>query len=560
MRAFLGLFVFIFLFSFAIAQDFKSIAIQRVEQRGEVCISMDLITANSVKGNIKGLSFDKIENGRIFFYSNKNGIKLLNKSNALYNVEPIPSMQLPLTMATSVSSFTTNWDAYPTYQQYDSLMHQFAVDYPSLCKLHVLGTLNSGRQILALQLGDNVNQNENELKFLYTSTMHGDEVTGYVMMLRLINYLLENYNSDPQVQFLMNNIDIWINPLANPDGTYYGGNSSVFGATRYNANSVDFNRNFPDPEDGMHPDNNPYQPETQIFMALADSVHFTMSANFHGGAEVVNYPWDTWSRLSADDAWWVRVSKRFADSAQYYSPSGYMTKFGTGYTNGYQWYSISGGRQDYMNYFQHCREATIELSNTKTVAENQLPNYWTYLKRSFIYYLQDATYGFKGQTTDSITHYAVKTKLTILNHDKDSSEVYSNDSGYYFRPIAAGTYDLKFSAPLYYSKTISGISISQDSTILLNVELVPKPNNVIIASNIEAIDVFPNPVNDFITVRSNNVIKDIVLYSVNGKQIYYWHNIESKIEKLNLSKFAKGVYFIKILTAKQSIIQKIIIE
>ena len=85
----------------------------------------------------------------------------------------------------------------------------------------------------------------------------------------------------------MNGLDIWINPLANPDGCYHGGNSSVSGATRYNANSVDLNRNFADPDDGPHPDGNSYQPETNIFMAFADTMHFTMSANFHGGAELM---------------------------------------------------------------------------------------------------------------------------------------------------------------------------------------------------------------------------------------------------------------------------------
>ena len=49
-----------------------------------------------------------------------------------------------------------------------------------------------------------------------------------------------------------------------------GGNQDVWSATRYNANSVDLNRNYPDPEDGPHPDGNPYQAETIIFLGLAD--------------------------------------------------------------------------------------------------------------------------------------------------------------------------------------------------------------------------------------------------------------------------------------------------
>ncbi len=542
------------------AQKDISVAENIVNNRGEVYISIDINNVESYKKVLKKLSFDKSQEGRVFFYANRSGLDAINNSEIVYTVEPIPSMQRSLLMSNSLTDFITNWDSYPTYQQYDSLMHSFAANYSNLCKLHVLGTLNSGRKIFAVQLGDNVSQNENEVKFLYTSTMHGDEVTGYIMMLRLINYLLENYATDLQVQLLMNNIDIWINPLANPDGTYYGGNSTVYGATRYNANSVDINRNFPDPEDGLHPDNNSYQQETQIFMALADSVQFNMSANLHGGSEVVNYPWDTWSKLPADNSWWINVSKKFADSAQFYSPPGYMTKFGTGYVNGYQWYSICGGRQDYMNFYKHCRELTLELSNTKTPYADTLPYYWDYLKHSLLNYLQDAMVGIQGQTIDSVTHFAVKSKLTVLNHDIDSSEVYSNDSGYYYRPIASGTYDLQFSAPFYYSKTIYGVSINQDSILLLNVELVPKPNAISEVGGDVFLDIYPNPAMDILFIKSDTEIKNITLYSIDGKDISHWKNNYSKNMSLKISHFSNGIYYIKVETVKHSIIKKLIIE
>ncbi len=186
--------------------------------------------------------------------------------------------------------------------------------------------------------------------------MHGDETTGYILLLRLIDHLLSNYGADTELTSLINNTEIWINPLANPDGTYASGNHTVFGATRGNANLVNLNRNYPDPEDGQHPDGNTWQVETLAFMDLAEEQNFALAANTHGGAEVVNYPWDTWSRLAADDDWWQMVAHEYADTAQYYSPSGYFNGFNDGITNGYAWYSISGGRQDYMNYFHHCRE------------------------------------------------------------------------------------------------------------------------------------------------------------------------------------------------------------
>ena len=78
-------------------------------------------------------------------------------------------------------------------------------------------------------------------------------------------------------------------------------------------------------------------------MTLAETQHFVMSANTHSGSEVVNYPWDTWTKLHADDNWWQMVSHEYADLAQLNSPSGYMSGFDDGITNGAEWYIINVG-------------------------------------------------------------------------------------------------------------------------------------------------------------------------------------------------------------------------
>jgi murein tripeptide amidase MpaA len=92
-------------------------------------------------------------------------------------------------------------------------------------------------------------------------------------MMHLIDYLLEGYGTDPRITEMIDNTEIFINPLANPDGTYHGGNNSVYGAQRYNANNIDLNRNYPDPADGPHPDGNAWQQETVAFMAYATGAH-----------------------------------------------------------------------------------------------------------------------------------------------------------------------------------------------------------------------------------------------------------------------------------------------
>ena len=145
-------------------------------------------------------------------------------------------------------------------------MYDFEEQYPDLCKIINIGTLSSGRKLLIAQLGDQHDDDAIEPSFLYTSTMHGDELIGFPLMIQLIDHLLCNYDQDDRIKALMDDVNIYINPLANPDGTYRGGNNTVDQSMRWNNQFVDLNRNYPDPKGGDHPDGQAHQEETLFFM------------------------------------------------------------------------------------------------------------------------------------------------------------------------------------------------------------------------------------------------------------------------------------------------------
>ena len=417
------------------------------------------------------LDVDHFNEEGLWVYVNNNNLEQFESLHLDYEILPRPSKLFQPQMYDGQKE-VYEWDAYPTYNTYIAMMEEFAANYPEICQVFSIGNSVEGRELKFVKISDNVSEDEPEAQFLYTGTMHGDETTGFVMFLRLIDYLTSNYGTDPEVTDLVNNLEIWINPAANPDGTYAGGNNTVFGATRANANGVNLNRNYADPEDGPHPDFEVYQAETLAFMALAEANNFVMAANTHGGAEVVNYPWDTWYHLSADDAWWQFVSHEFADTAQANSPSSYMNGFNDGISNGAQWYSIAGGRQDYMNYFHHCREVTLEISDIKLIPENQLNAHWDYTHRSFINYMKQSYFGVKGMITDSCTGEPIKAKVEVLNHDMDESHVYSREGlGNYHRLLKQGSYDLKYSAEGYFPKTYYDVQVNDYDSTVLDVEL-----------------------------------------------------------------------------------------
>ena len=179
-----------------------------------------------------------------------------------------------------------------------------------------------------------------------------------------------------------------------------------------------------------------------------------------------------------------------------------MTGFNDGITNGYDWYMITGGRQDYTTYFLQGRETTIELDNDHFTPESQLNDFWEYNYRSLLNYAYQASYGIQGVVTDSVTGLPLEAKIELVGHDFDSSMVFSESgNGLYVRLLNEGFYELTFSSDGYYNRTISGVGVVNYQTTILDVKLVPL--GMIVSPLVEAInlEIFPNPVSTELQLR-----------------------------------------------------------
>ena len=516
-------------------------------RRGEFYFKFPIKNKNRLQAFRHYLSIDKVAGDTVFAYADKQGFLSFRKLGIPFLPLTPPSLRLsPYRLKTHPKS-SQSWDFYPSYDTYLQIMQNFRKNHPAWCEIVSVGKTVKGRDLLFAHIGPLAKQADTLPKFMYTSTMHGDETTGYILMLHLIDYMLNQYGKDSLVTHLMDSLDIWINPLANPDGTYAGGNSSVYGATRFNANHVDLNRNYPDPQDGQHPDGKDWQPETKAFMQFAATHHFTLSCNLHTGSEVANYPWDTWPVRSADDAWWQKVCRQYADTVHAHAPNGYFTDLNDGITNGYDWYSISGGRQDYMNYFQNDREFTLELSSVKMPDPSRLPDYWNYNYRSLLNYMHQTLEGLRGKVTDSLTGKPLYAEVFTLKHDTLNAQVYSDSvTGKYFRPIFAGTYDFRFSAQGYQPKVIRGIRIAGNKPNILNIRLQKDSTSGIYSSQTARYYLFPNPVSRqlFCTAFAQNSRATIITLS--GKILFSVRT--HKNGSITVSYLPKGCYFLKVVS------------
>jgi hypothetical protein len=483
------------------------------------------------------LSIDRVNQDTLFAYVNEDQFRTFLTLSIPYEILPAPGLRL----AKIAEINTVNWRThYPSYSRYLALMDSFMMKYPGLCSLTDVGTTPGGHKLLVMRISGPSGSNENKPGVLLTSSIHGDEPLGFVLLLRLIENLLGQYGTSTEITTLVDNTVIWINPLANPDGTFFTSDSTIYGATRFNLNHIDLNRNFPDPVKGEHPDSYNWQSETIAMMNFMKSQHPVLSANFHGGSEVVNYPWDSFSRLHPDDAWYRMISRQWVDTAHAYSYPGYMTAEDNGITNGYSWYVVYGGRQDYVNYFIHSREVTIELSDNKIPDENNLDNYWKYNYRSLLQYIEQVYTGISGIISDSVTGLPVKAMISIPGHDQDNSQVYSDSThGYFFRLAQEGNYIIDISAVGYVSKQMA-VKIEKSRLTRTFIKLSPKAEFLI----------YPNPFSDVLRIYISEPGKDLELQltDLSGRKVKYITKAiqEAGPQELRIDGLAPGMYIVKL--------------
>jgi hypothetical protein len=400
----------------------------------------------------KIVSIDNVKGNWVYAYANDSEWAEFGKLGLKTQLLPAPSSEFPVVMSSSASE-AKDWDTYPTYSAYVAMMNGFASSYPNLCQIINVGTTVNGRAILVAKISDNVASEEKEPEVLLTSTIHGDETTGWILMLRLIDTLLSQYGTDPRLANIVNSMELYIGPNTNPDGTYYGGDNTVASARRYNANGIDLNRNYPDYDGSLN--EGAIQPETQALMDFANAHSFVFGINYHGGAEVVNYPWDYTYTLHPDDAWFISSSLVYASNAQANGPSGYFTSVSSnGITNGADWYVIAGGRQDWMNYTRNGREVTIECSNTKMPAASTMPDYWNYNYEAMLSYLELALNGIHGTVVDAYGN-PLSATINISGYDNTYSTVETDAThGDFYRYLQPGTYTLTVTTPGYDPQTL----------------------------------------------------------------------------------------------------------
>jgi len=217
---------------------------------------------------------------------------------------------------------------YQTYAEMLSTLDKMAEMYPNLISARQpIGDFETheNRPVYWLKVSDNPNQDEaTEPEVLYTAVHHAREPNSLSQIIFYLWYLLENYEDDPEVQFLVDNTEMYFIPCINPDGYIYNETTNPNGGglwrkNRWESNGevygVDLNRNYgfewgadnngssPDPNSQVYRGETAFsEPETQAVKYFCEQHEFQIALNYHTHGNLLIHPWGYNDTPTAEDA------------------------------------------------------------------------------------------------------------------------------------------------------------------------------------------------------------------------------------------------------------------
>ncbi len=360
-------------------------------------------------------------------------------------------------------------DGWHSYAQYLTHFDSLATAYPNIAKLDTIGFTSDASHwpILCLKVSDNPQEQEFEPEIRYVGVHHGNEQVSGEVLYRYATYLLENYGTDPDVTWLVNNREIYIIPVLNPYGYEHD--------TRRNENSVDLNRDYGYMWDGSGSSSEPYsQPETQYIYEHSQLHNFTVSLTYHSGAFYVNYPWNYTPVRLPDTPFLYDISAAYADS--------------TGYplTEGYEWYQTRGDLNDYSYGIDSDLDVTIELYNPYDPPATMLDSVFNLNRGAMNMWALKGGQGIGGFVIDSVTGDTIK-EARIYVEGIDWPVYTDRVIGDYIKVLQPGTYTLKVEANGYETKYVPDIQVTEDSLTHVDVYLTPTNSNTYAFKPVEVV-------------------------------------------------------------------------
>ncbi|MBN1678049.1 MAG: PKD domain-containing protein [Candidatus Thermoplasmatota archaeon] len=222
---------------------------------------------------------------------------------------------------------------YRNFTTIRSTIYEVESNHSDIVEVHDIGDSwektqgLADRDILAVKISDNVLVDEDEPEVLILALHHAREWVSSELITEAIINITSSYGKDIRTSWLVDNRELWIVPVVNPDGLDYSLTADSMWRKNRRLNydgsyGVDLNRNYNGSENGdpagawggagsSHtPSDITYcgeapfsEPETIAIRDLTCSHDFAIELDFHSYGELVMWPWGyTFDKTAADSS------------------------------------------------------------------------------------------------------------------------------------------------------------------------------------------------------------------------------------------------------------------
>ncbi|MEO0161111.1 MAG: M14 family zinc carboxypeptidase [candidate division WOR-3 bacterium] len=483
---------------------------------------------------------------------------------------------------------------YHTYEETVQELDSIATLYPTITKLYNLGlSTRDSLPILGIKISDNPTIKEDEPAILFNGIHHAEELLGCEVCLYLLKDLVIKYGIDSAITHWINNAEIWIIPILNPEGhnVVTSGLDSIWRKNKRDNNNngifdldydgVDLNRNYDfnweqggssNPGDEYYRGPYPFsENETRIIRDLAIENHFVFDICYHcartGQGELVYYPWRWGTQFAPDHPFIKKIADTLAAKIINDAGNGtYVPIYG---------YATEGNARNWLYGFLGTFAYTIEVSRgcyppgyrVDSICMRNLAG---------AYYLLERIFGssITGIITDSITNQPLTAEVRIAGYYDSTLPPRLSDPiyGRYRRIVNPGNYTLQFIKPGYETITINNVLVSPGIPTILNIKMRPLGiSEVLKKEKVQnRLEIYPNPFNDHCVIKfpKSWCREKILIYDIYGRTVKKFDLTSSTPFPLGIVWFGtdeenrplpSGVYFLNLTVGGKIHREKIIL-
>jgi len=221
---------------------------------------------------------------------------------------------------------------FHTWSEMVAALDALHAAYPGITTDKIsIGTSEEGRDLWVMKISDNPGIDEPEPEVLFDGMHHAREPIAMECILHYMTWLCENYGTDPEATYLVDNREIWLFPIVNPDGYVYN-ESQGWGTMwrknrRVNAGSsyrgVDNNRNYDwewgtsgisfDPSSDVYCGTEAFSElENQAYRDFVYAHDFPVNISFHSVVGAILVPWGHVNSPGPDDVLMREIANEMA--------------------------------------------------------------------------------------------------------------------------------------------------------------------------------------------------------------------------------------------------------